>query len=786
MLQNYLKITFRNLWKYKTFSTINLLGLTVGLASFMLIALWVKDETSYDRFHEFAPRLYRVMMNASFSDGSIATQSATPGLLGQALRDEVPELAYATTMDSWTNTLVGYENQMVKEEGRYVEPDFLKMFSFPLLKGDKETALSSPNGIVISQRLADKLFPGAEAMGKVLKIANFSEYTVMGVMQNLPKNSIFNFEFLLPFSAFLQNNEWAKAWENNGLETFVMLDEGTDFQTVNDKIKDVVKNHGDQDNAELFLQPLTDVYLKSDYENGVYSGGGRMANVRLFGIIALLILLIACINFMNLSTARAAVRAKEVGVRKVIGAGRLVLTFQFIGEALLMCLMAAGAALAVVDLVLPWFNNFTEKQIHVPYHAPLSWAVLGSIVLLSGLLAGSYPAFVLSAFRPMLVLKKQMEKTQKGVLMRKVLVVGQFSVAVFLIAGMVIVKQQLDYLQTENLGYKKEQLLYVSMNNEQVQQYKNIKLELQQLPGVASVSASGQRLTGYGNSSNSFAWEGKSEDDDRMVVFQPVQKDYLKTIGAELLEGRDFSEEYGTDTSNVVLNESAVKMMGLKPPYIGQRFETWGNPGQIIGIVKDYNFYNLKYDIEPLILVNSSPHTYTMYLRMNGQNTPETLKNIEKVCKKYSPAFPFEYAFADEAYNKLYKNEQVLSQLSSIFAFLAIFISCLGLFGLATFTAERRTKEIGVRKVLGASVAGIVGLLSKDFLSLVILSLAIASPVAWYFMKNWLSDFAYHIEIEWWMFALTAATAVVIAFVTVSFQSIKAALANPVKSLRSE
>ncbi len=370
--------------------------------------------------------------------------------------------------------------------------------------------------------------------------------------------------------------------------------------------------------------------------------------------------------------------------------------------------------------------------------------------------------------------------------MRKTLVVGQFAIAAFLLAGMVIVNQQLGYLHNKNLGYQKTQLLYVSMDYEQAQHYHAIKSELLRTPGVRSVSASGQRLTGYGNSSNAFAWENKSADDDRMITFQPVQKDYLKTIGTELVEGRDFSDAFGADTANVVLNESAVKAMGLKPPYIGQPFETWGNPGQIIGVVKDFNFQTLKYKIEPLILVNSSPHTYTLYVRLDGQNTPETLRNIEQVCKKYSPLFPFDYAFADEAYHRLYQSEQVLAELASVFTFLAIFISCLGLFGLSAFTAERRTREIGIRKVLGATTGSIVGLLSKDFLSLVLLALLLASPLAWFFMEKWLQDFAYRIDIRWTVFVLTAVLSILVAGFTVAFQSVRAALANPVESLRSQ
>lgn len=786
MLKNYIKITFRNLLKYKTFSIINLLGLTVGLTSFLLIALWIQDERSYDQFHEFNDRLYRVMENQTYSNGLIQTQAAAPGLLGQTLKEEVPEIVYANTMDTWTNTLVSFEDKHIKEEGRYVSEDFLKMFSFPLVAGDKESALTAPNAIVISQTLADKFFPGVDPIGKPLKIANRLEHQVTGVMKDFPTNSIFDFDFLLPLEGFLERNAWAKSWNNNGLSTFVMLEENVDIAAVNDKIKDVVKNKGNQDNVDLFLQPLTDVYLKTDYENGIYTGGGRVTYVRLFGIIALLLLVIACINFMNLSTARATVRAKEVGIRKVVGAGRNLLTMQFLAEAILMCVLALGLTLLTIQFILPWFNQFTGKEVAFPYGSLMAWSILTGIVLITGLLAGSYPAFIISAFRPAAVLKGQLDKTQKGVLLRKVLVIAQFSIAVFLIIGMLVVQKQLNFLQTKNLGYEKEQLLLVRMNKELQEKYATIKEELTNVPEITSITASHSRPTGFSNSSSNFSWDGKNPEDDFIIVYETVTHDYVTTIGGELLEGRDFSVEHPSDSANFIINESAAELMGFSAPMVGQRIRAWGNDGQVIGVVKDFHFTSLKEPVEPLILTMNNPFVWTLYARVNSSEMTATIKEIEKVCKTYSPTAPFEYEFADAAYNKLYQNEAIVSRLSAIFAFLAVFISCLGLFGLATFTTERRTKEIGIRRVLGASVSGIVGLLSKDFLQPVMVALVLGSPFAWYFMKGWLSDFAYHVQLDWWVFALTGILALGIAFVTVSFQSVKAALANPVESLRSE
>ena len=786
MFQNFIKITLRNLFKYKTFSLVNLLGLLVGLTCFLLIGLWIRDELSYDQFHTFSHRLYRVMERARYSDGEVFTQASAPGPLGQMIKAEVPEVVYASTMDWWTNTIIGYDNQSVKEAGRYVGEDFLKMFSFPLLHGDKERALSEPNSIVISRKLADKLFPGVDPMGKMVKVADRLEHLVTGVVADLPTNTVFEFEFLLPVNDFLERNAWARDWNNNGLITWVMLDEGADVDAVNLKIKDFLKERSEQDQTELFLQPLTDVYLRTDYENGTYAGGGRIEQVRLFGMIALLLLLIACINFMNLSTARASIRAKEVGVKKVIGAGRPWLALQFLGEAVLMCVLAAVVSLLVLDLLLPWFNQFTGKELAFPFGEISTWLLFGGIILVTGLLAGSYPAFALSSFRPIVVLKGKTSSATKGALLRKGLVVAQFSIAVFLIGSMLVIQQQMDFLKNENLGYEKEQLLFVTMNPQIQSKYNSFKAELANLPGVQSVAASHSQLTEFFNSSSELHWEGKDPSDDRQFIFETVTPDYLTTIGASLVEGRDFSTDHPADTSNFIINESAVQQMGLQPPLLGQSLEMWGSQGQIVGVVKDFHFTSLKSTIKPLVLIMNSPYVWTANVRLDGRQIPETLRQMERICQQYSPAYPFEYAFADEAYQRLYENEQVVSRLSSIFAFLAIFVSCLGLFGLATFMAERRHKEISIRKVLGATAGSVVGLLSKDFLQLVLIALVVASPLAYYFMDQWLQDFAYRIDMPWWVFVLAGGLAVGIAFFTVSLQSVKAALADPVESLRSD
>ncbi len=786
MFKHFLTITLRSFARHRTLTTINVIGLSVGLACVMTIMLWMNDEVSYDQFHTYKSRLHRVLENHTYSDGTISTQSAAPGLLGQTLKEEVPEIIYASTMDSWTNTLLSYDNRSVKEEGRYVGEDFLKMFSFPLVAGNHETALSEPNSIMISKRLAEKLFPGVDPLNKTIKLANWSEHKVTGVIKDLPSNTVFNFEFLLPFNEFLKRNAWAQDWNNNGLETWVMIDDHVSADDVNAKIKDVIRNHGEQKNVDLILQPLTDVYLKTDYENGTYQGSGRIQYVRLFGFIALLVLIMACVNFMNLSTARAAIRAKEVGVRKVIGATRGLLTMQFFGEATMMSFISAVVAIGIANSILPAFNLYTGKSLTFPFSETSTWAILGGIVCLTGALAGSYPAIMISAFRPAGVLKGQLDKTPQGSRLRKGLVIMQFAIAAFLIMTVIIMHRQLDYLQNKNLGYQKDHLVFVNMNYELQGKFDLLKQDLKQTPGISSISASHSRLTGFQNATDNFIWEGKGPGDNRMFVYETVAHDYLKTIGAELLEGRDFSKEHRADSANVVINESAAKEMGLTPPYTHQRINAWGKDGEIIGVVKDFNFTTLKDPLSPLILVMNNPYVWTMYVRIDGAIVQEALSNIETVCKKYSPVFPFEYTFADAAYHELYASEQVVGRLSSAFAFLAILISCLGLFGLSMFTAERRVKEIGIRKVLGASVSSVIGLLSKDFLLPVLISLVVAFPLAWYYLGKWLGNFAYRIDLNWWLFLIAAMIAMGIAFLTISFQSIKAALANPITSLRSE
>lgn len=786
MFSHFLKATIRNLIRHKTLSGINLMGMSVGLICVMAIALWIKDELSYDQFHPFKNRLYRVLENLSYSDGTISTQSAAPGLLGETLKEEIPEIVYANTMDTWTNTLLSYNNISVKEPGRYVSTDFLKMFGFPLLQGDPETALSAPNAIVITKRLADKLFPGADPMHKTIKLANWSDHQITGVLQLLPENTVFDFEFLLPMDEFLKRNAWAQSWDNNGLETWVMLKEDVSAETVNAKIKDVVRNQGNQKNVDLMLQPLTDVYLRTDYADGKYQGGGRIQYVRLFGGIAFLILIMACINFMNLSTARATKRAKEVGVRKVIGSSRSQLMLQYFGEAILLSTLATLIALGVVNALLPWFNLLTGKGLTLPFNETSTWMVLGGIILIAGLLAGSYPAMMISSFRPIHVLKGQMDSSPKGSALRKWLVVMQFGIATFLIMATLVMHTQLHYLQTMHLGYKQEHLVFVNMSYEQQEKFDLLKRDLLQTAGVASVSASQSKLTGFINASDNFVWEGKSDSDNRMFVYENVAHDFIGTIGAELIEGRDFSRELRGDSANFVINQSAAEAMALTPPYAGQRLKAWGQDGAIIGVVKDFNFTTLRDPLQPLILLMNNPYVWTMYVRIDGTRTSEVLSDIENTCKKYSPSFPFEYTFADTAYDELYKSEQVVKKISSVFALLAILISCLGLFGLALFTAERRVKEIGIRKVLGASVTGVVALLSKDFLIPVCIALIIALPVSAYFLNQWLQTFAYAIELSWWLFGFVVMMALFIAFGTICYQSIRAAMTNPVKSLRSE
>ncbi|AEI48388.1 ABC transporter permease [Runella slithyformis] len=785
MFTNYLTIAFRNLWKNKVYSFINIMGLALGMACSLMIMLWVQDEVAMDAFHENGPRLYRVMENQFYS-GKIETYASTPGILAENIVKDIPEIEKASQMLWEEQPLFRVVNTFDKEKGRYVQGDFLTMFSFKLEQGDARTALKQPEGVVISKKLAQKYFPNQNPLGKSIRIDNKDDVMVTGVLKDLPQNTSLKFDFLMSFDRWLKNNQWANEWGNNGPRCYVMLSKNASLAKVNAKIKGYIKTKNKDSNVELFLQSYPESYLYSNWDSGKQDGG-RIDYVRIFSIIAIVILLIACINFMNLATARSVKRAKEVGVRKVIGAVKGILIGQFMGEAILIAFCALLFSIVLVFLLLPTFNLLTEKDLTLNFTDPSFLLILVGLTLLTGVVAGSYPALFMSSLNPVTVLKGALKFKPGATYFRQGLVVFQFALSITLIVGMIVVHQQINYLQTKNAGYDRKNLLYMPLEGDLQKNFASFKQELQRQPGIKSVTCSQSDPLEVGSSTQGVQWPGKDTTQLLLFANNAITYDYIKTMGIQLIGGRDFSEQYGTDTTNYIINEASAKKMGYKDP-VGKEMTMWGRKGTIVGLMKDFHYNTLHSAIEPLIL-RLQPKTENwgvIIIRAEGGKTPQAIANTEKTFKKFNPNFPFKYLFADQEYANLYKSENVVNKLANYFAFLAIFISCLGLFGLAAFTAEQRTKEIGVRKVLGASVTNLVGMLSLDFIKLVVIATLIAFPVAWYFLKNWLEKYAYRIDIEWWYFALAAIAAVTIALLTVSYQAIRASLINPIKSLKTE
>ncbi|HAO48076.1 MAG TPA: hypothetical protein DCR35_01475 [Runella sp.] len=785
MIRSYFTIAFRNLLKNKVYSLINIMGLALGMACSLMIMLWVQDEINMDGFHANGTRLYRVMENQYYS-GKIETYASTPGILAENITKDIPEIEMASQFLWEEQPLFSVGNTFDKEKGRYVQGDFLRLFSFPLEKGDAKTALKRPDGVVISKKLAQKYFPNQDPIGKTIKVDNKDAVMVTGVLKELPKNNSIQFDFLMSYDRWQKTNAWSKEWGNNGPRCYVLLAKNASLEKVNAKIKNYIKTKNRDSNVELFLQSFPESYLYSKWDSGKQDGG-RIEYVRIFSIVAIVILLIACINFMNLATARSVKRAKEVGVRKVIGAVKGVLVGQFMGEAILITSLSLLISIVLVFVLLPTFNLLTEKELTLNFTDPRILATLLGLTVFTGLVAGSYPALFMSSLNPVVVLKGSLKFKPSATYFRKGLVVFQFALSIMLIVGMVIVHEQLDYLQTKNSGYDRENLVYMPLEGDLQTNFSSFKQELQRQPGIKHVTLSQSNPLEVGSSTQGVTWPGKDTTQLLLFAQNAISYDYIQTMGIKLVGGRDFGDQYGMDTTNYIINEASAKKMGYKDP-VGKEMTMWGRKGTIVGLMKDFHYNSLHSTIEPLIL-RLQPKTENwgvVIVRADAGKTKEALANLEKTFKKFNPSFPFKYSFTDQEYAKQYKSEQVVNQLSNFFAFLAIFISCLGLFGLAAFTAEQRTKEIGVRKVLGASVTNLVGMLSAEFIKLVLVATFIAFPIAWYFLKGWLEKYAYRIEIEWWYFALAAIVAVFIALLTVSSQAIRAALMNPVKSLKTD
>jgi putative ABC transport system permease protein len=792
MIKNYLKTAFRNLWKNKAFSFINIMGLALGLACSLLIMLWVADEYKVDTFHKNGSRLYSVI-ERQYRDGQVFAFHGGPGVLADEMKKVLPEVQYATHYSYGFNELSTFEanNKIIKENGNYAGQDFFKMFSYPLLQGNAATALQTPLDITISKKMAEDFFGSpAKAIGKTIRYQNNKDLKITAVFDNVPQNSTAQFDYILNWQSFLEHNSWAKNWTNNGPSTYLVLREGADAKAFEKKIARFLDNYNKEQTAHFYIrlgiQRYGDVYLHSNFDKQGELSGGRIQYVQLFSLVAIFILLIACINFMNLTTARSVKRAKEIGIRKVVGAFRFALVRQFIGEALLIVSIAIIISLVLVMLVLPLFNQLTEKQIHVPFADSTFWLSITGLLLVTGFISGSYPALYLSSFKPVRVLKGSLKFSSGALGFRKGLVVFQFMLSILLIIGTIVVSKQVNYIQTVNLGYDRENLLYIPLEGDLTAKYQIFKSQSLQMPGIKNISRITDVPTQIENGTGGVQWEGKDLTADIQFTQSASGYDFIKTMHLQLAEGRDFAKDFATDSVGYIINESALKIIGYKDP-IGKRLTLWEKKGTIIGVLKDFHFNSLHTPINPLVLrFGENVEWGAALVRTEPGKTKAALSSLEKICKNLNPKFPFTYKFSDEEYQKLYKSEQVVSQLARYFAFLAIFISCLGLLGLVMFTAEQRTREIGIRKVLGATVPNVVGLLSKDFLSLVLIANLISWPLGWWAMSKWLQNFEYRTAICWWVFVLAGLAAVLIALLTVSYQAIKAAIANPVKSLRTE
>ncbi|MBN8855122.1 MAG: ABC transporter permease [Sphingobacteriales bacterium 50-39] len=787
MLKNYLKVAFRNLWKNRGFSLINITGLAIGMASAMLIMLWIQSEVSYEQFHEKKDRIYEAWNKAVFS-GEMHCWNTTPKIMASALKRDLPEVEHACRVNWSQNYLFSIGDKRIMAQGNAVDSIFLQVFTFPLVKGDANTALMEPFSVVLTESFAKSLFGNDNPIGKTVKIDDKDYFKVTGVAKDPPINSRFTFKYLIPWSYVRKIGDDDNEWGNNSTRTYVLLKENATLASVAPKVKGLkMRYDSSEKHWENFLYPISRWRLYSSFKGGVEEGG-KIEFVRLFGIIAAFILLIACINFMNLSTARSEKRAKEVGIRKVVGAQRGSLISQFIGESILLALIAGIIAVGIVQLSLPGFNQLTDKKLALRYGSPYFWLIGLAFIIFTGLLAGSYPAFFLSSFQPVKVLKGTFRAVNALVTPRKVLVVLQFSFAIILIICTIIVKQQIDHARDREIGYDKANLVYHFMTGDVGKNYDLIKRELLSSGAAVSVCKTSSPLTQGWSDSWGFQWEGKAADDktdfDRFCSDQGL----VSTAGLKLAMGRDFNlKDYPTDSTGVLLNESAAKAMGFKNP-LGKIVKDNNIDWHVVGVIKDFVLQSPYQPTHPMVIEGARLQWFnTVTMRLNDANTTsQNLKKAEAIFKKYNPEFPFEYNFIDDEYARKFDDEKRTGTLAALFAGLTIFISCLGLFGLATYMAENRVKEIGVRKVLGASVTGIVSLLSKDFLRLVIIAFFIAAPISWWAMYKWLQGYPYRVSIQWWVFMLAALLSMGIALLTVSYQALRAALSNPARSLRSE
>jgi ABC-type antimicrobial peptide transport system permease subunit len=782
MLKNYFKITVRNFVKYKFYTFVNVFGLTIGLSIVFLIGLFVNDELSFDQFHEHSDDLYRVVENQYYGDQPVFPVAVTPNALGPSLLEEYPEITHFTRVSMNNYQFKRGDIQIFERGGAMVDEAFFDMFTFPIVKGSVSDFKNDLNALVINQDLAAKYFPDEDPVGQTLRLSG-EDYIVRAVVQNVPDNSHLYFTYLVNFQKFLSENpQRATNWGSNSLYTYVQLSEGTGVDLVNEKIIDQIKRNNEGSVTDIYLQPLTDIYLgEVDFVVEAPRKGEKMY-VQIFSVVAFFILLISCINFMNLSTARSAKRAKEVGLRKTIGAHRRQLIFQFLSESVLLTFVAVILSAGLVALMMPSFNELTGKSFDLTAlltaqsGVVLVLSVLG-FALLTGLLAGSYPALFLSSVKPILTLNSQTVTIKQGVALRKLLVIFQFVVSVVLIIGTAAIYKQLKYIQDADLGYNKDNIIYTSVSSQQSAVFADA---LREKPGIVDVGISNRHPAYVMSSSAGFQWPGQDPDESILFHFMGMDEHYMSTMQMNITEGRGFLE---ADTAVVMINQRAREVMGLDSPE-GTTINAYGER-RIVGVVEDFNFKSIHTEIEPMVIFKTDD-ARNVYIKYESSREGSIVSIIEDEWANFFPEDKFSYDFLQQDFDELYSAEERTSKLSTYFAILAILISCLGLFGLVSYAMEQRTREIGIRKALGASVRTLFLLLTKDFTQLVLISLVISIPLGWYIMNNWLDNFAYHVDLSAGMFVLSALAALGITFLTVSYQSLKASTDSPVKALRNQ
>jgi len=783
MIQNYLKTAFRNIARNKLFSAINIFGLAIGMACSILIFLWVKDELSFDRYHQNVDNIYRVVMEKN-TDGNMEKIARTPPPVGRILKDEFPEIISCTRF-FYMNLGFYADVEVFQEHGSFVDSDIFTMFEINLIKGDTSSAFTSNTNLIISEKLALKVFNTTDVLGKDIRVGAETVFTISGVFEDFPSNSHINVEYLAKYDLLFEFGLPREMWDNynNNHYTYVLLDEKSSLTSVNDKIKDVITRNASTLKANIFLQPLKDVYLKSDFK-GDYDKLGNLKNVYIFSIISIFILLIAGFNFMNLTTAQATKRSKEIGVRKVMGAKRKSLIKQFLGEALLLTFIAHFFAIILIELSLPAFNLLTSKDLSIDYFNIDFYVMIGLVILIIGLFSGSYPSLYLSGLNALTVFKEKGLGNKKGNFLRRSLVIIQFVISISLITGSLVIWLQLNFLNNKDLGFKKSELLYFSLPNHG-EKYEELKERLIQYPGIKNATVLSHELTDVVHL-DQVSWEGKQESDKVLMNMLWVDEDFIKTMEMELADGENFNKKHKEDTNTTFLvNEAAVREMNLENP-VGKRFTIGRWNGYIGGVVKDFNFQPLYNDVKPMILCALNHERYYLYVRIVGKQREKMISIIKEEFNKFAPDTPFNYFFLEDEIEEMYKSEHRLAKLTKYSTLITILISCLGLFGLISFMAERRTKEIGIRKTLGASVKNIVFILSKEIVVWILVANAISWPITYYFISKWLNNFSYKIDLNIMPFLISGLIAILIALLTLNIKAISAANKNPVDALRYE